>query len=147
MQFKKGESMSKARLAAGTAAALATGLAMAMTFTSPATAATGDGRCESTEVCVYDAFDQKTSDGYYDLRAGHKNFHGKYWFRGDNGYIGDDISSVKGGSNADCEGWTIFQDVNYNGYYFHIPKGVEFNFTGGYGQMHNEASSLGRWRC
>ncbi|MDX3066628.1 hypothetical protein AB0G86_09670 [Streptomyces scabiei] len=135
--------MPKTRLVVGTAV----GIAMTAMFTSPVVAATGDGRCESTEVCVYDAYNQEAENGYFDLRAGHENFHGKYWFRGDDGYIGDDISSVKGGSNADCDGWTIHQDVNYNGPAVIIPKGSRFNFTGGHALMNNEGSSLGRWRC
>jgi hypothetical protein len=139
--------MRKARLIAGTATTIAAGIAMTAAFTSPATAATGDGRCESTEVCVYDAFNQRADGGYFDLRAGHRNFHGKHWFRGDNGYIGDDISSVRGGSNADCEGWTLHEHVDYRGASVNIPKGMSFNLTGGLGQMENEGSSLGRWRC
>lgn len=139
--------MTKVRLVATAAATAVAGIAMTSAFTAPAVASTGDGRCESTELCVYDSYGEKASDGYYDLRGGHKNFHGMYWFRGDHGYIGDDISSVKAGSHPDCQGWTIWKNVNYTGYSFHISKGVKFDFTGGYAWMYNEASSLEKWRC
>jgi hypothetical protein len=49
---------------------------MAAAFTPPASARTGDGRCERAEVCVYNSFNQKASKGYFDLKGGHKNFHG-----------------------------------------------------------------------
>ncbi|NML50395.1 hypothetical protein HHL19_12065 [Streptomyces sp. R302] len=108
------------------AAAGALALGVGLMAAPAASASTGNGSCSSTDLCVYDATHFNTSKGYYDLGTPNdKNFHGKYWYQGDHGYIGDDISSARGGGGTSCRGYSLFPHVDFKGIPLNIPKGTQ----------------------
>ncbi|MFI6565237.1 hypothetical protein [Streptomyces sp. NPDC050534] len=125
----------------------AAGVAVGVLLAPTAGATTGDGKCTSTELCVFNDYGHNKSKGYYDLDSpALKNFHGRHYFN-DGAYIGDSISSFIAGSGTSCAGYKVFVDVDFKGASLKLDRGTKGDldspFTSPYSDVISSYSKFG----
>ncbi|WP_407551986.1 hypothetical protein QOM21_20275 [Streptomyces sp. Pv4-95] len=138
--------MRKTRMLGVTAVAMVTGAIGALGVAAPASAA--NGKCSSSELCVYRNFDRHKSQGYFDLSSPDSNFANgnNNWYNA-GGNLNDDISSYTAGTGTSCKGYSLFADKDMHGSKFDIPKGWGGNLLGAYANYNDDFSSYSKYGC